>query len=49
MYSVAKKNIKPRNFIPTVKHGDDCVFAWRCISAAGISNLHIIDGIMNPM
>ncbi|CAI9623140.1 unnamed protein product, partial [Staurois parvus] len=32
--------------VPTVKHGDS-VLLWRCMSAAGVRELHFIAGIMN--
>jgi len=41
-----KKNMKfvPKNLILTVKHDDNSVL-WECMGAAGVGNLHIIDGI----
>ncbi len=33
--------------VPTVKHGGGSVLMWGCMSAAGVGELHIIDGIMN--
>ena len=42
-----KKNqeLESKNLIPTVKHGDGGVLVWRCMSAAGVGNLHFIEGI----
>ncbi len=31
----------------TVKHGGGSVLMWGCMSAAGVGELHFIDGIMN--
>ncbi len=33
--------------VPTVKHGSGSVLMWGCMSAAGVGELHFIDGIMN--
>lgn len=33
--------------VPTVKHGGGSVLIWGCMSAAGVRELHFIDGIMN--
>ncbi len=33
--------------MPTVKHGGGSVLMWGCMSAAGVGELHFIDGIMN--
>ncbi len=33
--------------VPTVKHGGSSVLMWGCMSAAGVGELHFIDGIMN--
>ncbi len=33
--------------LPTVKHGGGSVLMWGCMSAAGVGELHFIDGIMN--
>ncbi|CAI9532478.1 unnamed protein product [Staurois parvus] len=33
--------------VPIVKHGGDSVLLCGCMSAAGIVELHFIDGIMN--
>ncbi len=33
--------------VPTVKHGGGSVLMWGCMSAAGVGELHVIDGIMN--
>ncbi len=37
---------KEKCMVPTVKHGGS-VFMWGCMSAAGVGELHFIDGIMN--
>jgi len=42
-----KKELESKNLIPTVKHGDGSVLVWGCMSAAGVGNLHFIEGIMN--
>ncbi len=33
--------------VPTVNHGGGSVLMWGCMSAAGVGELHFIDGIMN--
>ena len=33
--------------VPTVKHGGGSVLLWGCMSAAGVGELHFINGIMN--
>ncbi len=38
---------KEKCMVPTVKHGGDSVLMWGCMSAAGVGELHFIDGIMN--
>jgi hypothetical protein len=37
---------KPKNTIPTVKHGGDKIMLWGCFAAGGTGALHKIDGIM---
>lgn len=38
---------KEKCMVPTVKHGGGSVLVWGCMSAAGVGELHFIDGIMN--
>ncbi len=38
---------KEKCMVPTVKHGGGSVLMWDCMSAAGVGELHFIDGIMN--
>ncbi len=38
---------KEKCMVPTVKHGGFIVLMWGCMSAAGVGELHFIDGIMN--
>ena len=37
---------KPKNNIPTVKHGGGNIMMWGCFAAGGTGALHKIDGIM---
>ncbi len=38
---------KEKCMLPTAKHGGGSVLMWGCMSAAGVGELHFIDGIMN--
>ncbi len=38
---------KEKCMVPTVKHGGGSVLMWGCMSAAGVGELHFIDGIVN--
>ncbi|CAI9602484.1 unnamed protein product [Staurois parvus] len=44
LYGVAKVRSTRKCMVPTVKHG---VLLWGCMSAAGVGEMHFIDGIMN--
>lgn len=41
------KAFEAKNLQPTVKHGGGNVMVWGCMSASGVGELAIIDGIMN--
>ena len=37
---------KPKNNIPTVKHGGGSIMLWLCFATGGTGALHQVDGIM---
>ena len=37
---------KPKNIIPTVKHGGGNIMLWGCFATGGTGALHKIDGFM---
>ena len=41
------KEYKDKCVMPTVKHGGGNVIVWGCMSAAGVGELHFIEGNMN--
>jgi transposase len=42
-----KKELDPKNIIPTVKHGGDHAMVWGCMDYAGVGELATVEGIMN--
>ncbi len=47
MASRKGEEYKEKCMVPTVKHDGGSVLMWGCMSAAGVGELHFIDGIMN--
>lgn len=43
------EELKLENMTPTVKHGGGSVMVWGSMAAAGVGNLHFIEGILNQM
>lgn len=41
------EDFKEKCMLPTVRNGGGSVLMWGCMSAAGVRELHFIDGIMN--
>lgn len=39
--------LSKRNLLPSFKHGGGSLMVWGCFGAAGVGNLHFIDGIMD--
>jgi hypothetical protein len=42
-----KKELDPKNVIPTVKHGGGHAIVWGCMGYAGVGELATVEGIMN--
>ncbi|GFU85747.1 transposable element Tc1 transposase [Trichonephila clavipes] len=43
----ANAALEPKNMRGTVKHGGGSIMVWGCMTATGLGNLVIIEGIMN--
>ncbi|GFX81743.1 transposable element Tcb2 transposase [Trichonephila clavipes] len=43
----ANAALQPKNMRGTVKHSGGSIMVWGCMTATGVENLVIIDGIMN--
>uniref|UniRef100_A0A8C4RHS4 Transposase n=1 Tax=Erpetoichthys calabaricus TaxID=27687 RepID=A0A8C4RHS4_ERPCA len=41
------EDFKEKCMVPTVKYGGGSALMWGCMSAAGVGELHFVDGIMN--
>jgi hypothetical protein len=42
-----RKELDPKNIIPTVKHGGGHALVWGCMGYAGVGELAIFEGIVN--
>jgi hypothetical protein len=42
-----KKDLDPKNVIPTVKHGGSHAMVWGSVDYTGVGELAIVEGIMN--
>jgi hypothetical protein len=42
-----KKELDPKNVIPTLKHGGGQAMVWGCMGYAGVGEIAIVEGIMN--
>ncbi len=47
LWRLKGEEYKEKCMVPSVKHGGGSVLMWGCMSAAGVGELHFIDGIMN--
>lgn len=47
VWRLPNTELEPKNMIGTVKHGGGSVMVWGCMSAKGVGNLQVVDGIMD--